>query len=102
MEMNIKLSPQVRLESLVVEKAGDTLIFNGASYDFLVLADGDTLPADGHDCEWIEGDISRVNGKLDLTIIRPYAGGNDPIDCFPEPLINPVDGVIINANEAAQ
>jgi hypothetical protein len=93
--MKIILSPQRRDDTLTLVKSGDTLTINNISYDFSLIPEGATLPADATDCEWIVGDISKVDGEIELTILTPH--GPDPTQeqAFPEPLLDVQDGVII-------
>lgn len=92
--MKISLSPQRRDDALTVVKAGDTLTINGAVYDFSVIPDGATLPADAVDCSFIAGPVERVAGDLQLTLILPLAGGASEAARFPQPLIDPTDGTV--------
>ena len=90
--MNIKLSPQRRDEKLTASKQGDRLTINGVEYDFTDLPDGATLPVDTIDCEYIRGDVERIEGQLHLTLILPH-GPNAPHETrFPEPIVDPADG----------
>ena len=91
--MNIKLSPQRRDDSLSVTKVGDILTINDTEYDFTPITEGATLPAEAIDCEWIVGDVSRVNEEIELTLLKPYIE-NTPENCFPEPMLNAQDGVL--------
>lgn len=92
--MIINFSPQRRDDALVLEKQGDTLIVNGDQFDFSNIPDGGTLPADAVDCEFIVGEISRINGELYLTILLPH-GPNAPESArFPEPIQVSNDGPI--------
>jgi len=92
--MHIKLSP-FRLDArLVASRDGDKLTLNGKELDFSPLEEGDTLPADAIESEWITGDVSRIDGELHLTLRLPH-GANAPQETrFPEPIINPPDGEI--------
>ena len=92
--MRIKLSPQVRDGSLVVSVNGDVLTINGVQYDFSPMGEGDVLPASAIDDEKITGDIKRVNGQIELTIILPITHDAPRAACFPEDIVtesaNPV------------
>lgn len=92
--MKINLSPQRRDDQLTLEKAGDTLTFNGTAYDFSQLPDGATLPRDACDCEWLASDVERVNNELVLTILLPHGPNAPEFTRFPEPIFNPADGVV--------
>lgn len=92
--MKINLSPQRRDDQLTLEKAGDTLTFNGTEYDFSQLPDGATLPSDACDCEWLASDVERIDGELVLTILLPHGANAPESTRFPEPIVNPADGVV--------
>lgn len=92
--MNIILSPQRSGDTLTVSKSGDVLTINGSIYDFTLIPDGATLPSEAVECEWIIGDVSRVAGDIELTLLKPYIE-NTQENCFPEPIIDAQDGVIV-------
>ena len=92
--MHITLSPQRRDDTLAVSKQGDTLTINGTPFDFSVIPDGATLPAAAVDCEYITGNVERINGVLRLSLILPHGTNPSQAVAFPEPLINPADGVL--------
>lgn len=92
--MLIKLSPQRRDDTLVVEKTGDVLTLNGVVFDFSSLPDGATLPQAACNSLWLDGDVSRVNGELQLTLLLPLGPTPSPAQCFPVDLVNPPDGPV--------
>ncbi|RVG68481.1 hypothetical protein [Sinorhizobium meliloti] len=92
--MRINLSPQRRDDAIEVSKAGDILTINGAPFDFSSLPEGATIPAGDVPCEWIAGPIERVGGKLHLTLILPHGPNPSPAVAFPQPIVDPADGVI--------
>lgn len=92
--MNITLIPQRRDDAIVVSKSGDTLTINGVAYDFSVIPNGATLPASAVDCEYVTGDVERINGVLQISLIIPHGPNPSQDVAFPEPLINPADGVL--------
>lgn len=92
--MKITLSPARKDEILTVFKSGDALTLNGEVFDFGPLDEGETLPADAIESEWITGDVTRTDGVLRLTLRLPH-GANAPEETrFPEPIIDPPDGEI--------
>ena len=93
--MKINLSPQRRDDTLTVAKQGDTLTINGTTYDFSQLPDGGTLPADAIDCEYISGDVERIDGELHLTLLLPHGVGAPHETRFPEPIVDPADGPLL-------
>ena len=92
--MRIRLSPQCRDEPLVLIRSGDTLVVNGETFDFTPLPDGATLPRDAIDSEFFVSDVSRVEGKLDLTLLLPHGPDAPEQTRFPEPIMDPPDGVV--------
>lgn len=93
--MKINLSPQVRTDALVVTKFGDALTIKGVVYDFTPLTEGSTLPAEAVDCEYIVGEVKRVDGEIELTLLLPisiFAG----LDArYPEPIAMTTDGEVV-------
>ena len=92
--MQITLTPQRRNGSLTVSKQGGTLTVNGTAYDFSVIPDGATLPASAVDCEYVTGNIERINGVLHISLILPHGPNPSQEVAFPAPIINPADGVL--------
>lgn len=91
--MIINLSPMRRDDTLTVTKQnGDVLTINGIELDFGQIPDGATLPADAIDCEWITGDVERIDGELHLTLVLPHGADAGVAARFPEPIVNPDDG----------
>lgn len=85
--MKINLSPQRRDEVITVTKVGDALVINGDVLDFAPLLNGSTLPAEAIDNPWIIGDVHRVDGQIELTMILPHAADASYEARFPVPLI---------------
>jgi len=92
--MNITLSPTRSDAPLSISKQGDALTINGVTYDFSVIPDGATLPASAVDCEYITGNVERINGALHITLLLPHGPNPSQAVAFPEPLMNPADGVL--------
>ena len=97
--MHITLNPQRRDDALDVSKSGDTLTINGSAYDFSVIPNGATLPASAVDCEFITGNIERINGVLHISLILPHGPNPSQEVAFPAPIINPPDGVLELPND---
>ncbi|NCB85669.1 MAG: hypothetical protein EOM44_14445 [Bacteroidia bacterium] len=93
--MKLLLSPQRRDDTLTLSKSGDALTVNGTVYDFSPLPDGATLPRDAIDCEWICGDVSRINGELEIPILFPHGPDASEAARFPEPLTVTSDGQVV-------
>jgi hypothetical protein len=92
--MKLLFSPQRRDDVLTISKSGDALTVNGVTYDFTPLADGATLPREAIDCEWICGDVSRVNGELVIPILLPHGPNPPHARAFPEPITVTANGPI--------
>lgn len=92
--MKITLSPQRRDDTLHIIKQDDTLTINGTAYDFSVVPDGATLPRDAVECIWLASDVERIDGVLHLTLILPNSATASEAARFPQPIINPADGVL--------
>lgn len=93
--MIIKFSPFLPIDpvqTLIVSKRSDVLTINGERFDFRPLPDGATLPSAAIDCEWISGDVTRVDGQLIITLRLPLDQDSSPAACFPADIINPPDG----------
>lgn len=92
--MRIKFSPQRSDTKLKVSKIGDTLKINNRTFDFSVIPEGGILPAEGVDTEFVVGEVRREAGELLITLLLPYGANASYEVCFPEPLINPPDGIL--------
>ena len=92
--MQINFSPTSMFKRLAVSKAGDALTINDVAYDFGELADGDTLPRDAVDCEWLASDVTRIGGVIHLTLTLPHGSGAPYKTRFPEPITVTEDGPI--------
>lgn len=92
--MKITLSPTVRTTFLAVEKIGESLIINGEVFDFSVIPDGATLPREAINCEFIAADVERIGGQLYITLLLPITSDASEAARFPDPIINPADGLL--------
>ena len=92
--MRIKLNPQRRDDQITVIKSGDILTVNGEVFDFSVVPEGATLPANAISSEFFSGPVERIDGVLHLTLTLPH--GANPVEAvaFPADIINPPDGEI--------
>lgn len=93
--MKLLFSPQRRDDTLTLSKSGDALTVNGTVYDFTPLPDGATLPREAVDCEWICGDVSRINRELVIPILLPHGPDASEAVRFPEPLTVTIDGQVV-------
>lgn len=92
--MIIKLSPTMSDSELIVVRIGDVLTLNGADLDFSPLPEGALLPAAAIDNEWVEGPVTRTDGHIVITLRAPYKTGASEAACFPEPIVNPPNGLV--------
>lgn len=93
--MKINLSPQYRDATLALSKEGDVLTINGEAIDFAGLPDGATVPNGAVLSDWIVGEISRVAGDLELTLILPHGPEPSHEVAFPAPILDPADGEVM-------
>lgn len=92
--MMLLLSPQRRDATLQVSVAGDVLTINGTAYNLARLPDGATLPRSAIDCEWIAGDVQRINGELQIPILLPLAADASEAARYPQPITVTQDGSV--------
>lgn len=92
--MKILLSPHSSTERLNVIKNGDALVVNGKNYDFAPIREGEKLPASATDCLFLVGEVARVNGDIELTLILPYGPDASPEVAFPKPIYVVEDGPV--------
>lgn len=92
--MHLTYSPQRRDVVLNLVKDGDALIVNGQTFDFSVVTEGATLPAEAIESDWFVGPVERVAGELRVTIALPH--GPNPSHAVAYPLSRTVttDGPI--------
>lgn len=92
--MIIKLSPISWDRGLAVSKEGDVLTINGEVFDFTPLADGNVLPQAAINCDFIAGDVRRVDGALIVPILLPLSAGAGEAARFPDDIVDPADGML--------
>jgi hypothetical protein len=68
------------------------LTINGEEFDFSDLSNGEKLPREAVDCEWLASDVERINGGISLTLILPHGPNPSQAVAFPETLVNPANG----------
>ncbi|GKQ44364.1 hypothetical protein [Pseudomonas syringae] len=91
--MIIKLAPQRRDDTLIVEKAGGVLILNGETYDFSAMSAGSTLPRSAISSEWFAGDVE-YDSDLTVHIIMPVPANYSPEQAYPVDLVEVPDGIV--------
>ncbi|HGM5580729.1 TPA: tail fiber assembly protein [Pseudomonas putida] len=93
--MIIKLSPVGPYTPLSLYRSGDALTINGVTFDLSRLPDGATLPASAISSTFLLNPIERVDGKLRVTLVLPFAA-DAPVEArFPEDIVDPADGVVV-------
>lgn len=91
--MHISFTPQRRDDTLTLERtAPDRLRINGELFNFGPLNEGDVLPE--VPCEWIVGQVERIDGEVRLTLILPHGPNPSEAVAFPEPIHVTQDGPI--------
>ena len=93
--MILNYSPQRRDDTLTIVKASDVLTINGTAYDFTDLLEGETLPKEAINCEFICGDVERTNGELIIPILLPLKRGASQSAKFPDPATITTDGQVV-------
>lgn len=90
--MLIKLTPQRRDDTLTISKRGDVLTINGERFDFRKLPEGAVLPESAIDCDFVVGDVTRLNGELIITLLLPCGPEASEAANFPFDIVSPPDG----------
>ena len=85
--MHVTLSPQVRNDDLSLHVDGGRIKLNDHVLDFSQLSDGDIIPADDLECEWVVGQVCKEGGEIHVTVILPISSDALEEDRFPEPII---------------
>ena len=92
--MKITLSPTRGDRPLTLTRSGDILTINGEVFDFSALPEGATLPRTAVSCDWLAGDVTRIDGVLHLGLTLPHGANAPKITRFPEALTITADGPI--------
>jgi len=94
--MILTFSPQIRSETLALEKKGDTLSINGVDIDFSPLLPGYKLPFG--ECQTASplllGAERSTEGDLSVQVLLPISANATEAAKYPQPIINPADGEI--------
>lgn len=90
--MIIKLCPQRRDDTLVVSKRSDVITINGERFDFRELPEGASLPASAVDCDFVVGEVLRLNSELIITLLLPCGPDASDAANFPFDIVSPPDG----------
>ena len=88
--MKIYISPVRTDEQVVASVSGDILTINSQVLDFSPLLEGESLPSEAVDTEWLQGNITRIDGEIHLTLLLPH-GANAPYETrFPTAFETPI------------
>lgn len=93
--MRIIFCPLLTDKVLTVRKRGDVLTINGERFDFRPMPDNSTLPPSAVACEWIDHEIKKISGELEITIRLPFSSESSEAVRFPADLFNPPDGKLV-------
>lgn len=94
--MRIRLSPQQTDSAwLTLEKRGDALTINGMELDFGPLPDGGTLPFEAINHPLVIGEVSRIGGHVEISILYRQPSTASEAERFPELLDDPADGLLV-------
>lgn len=81
----LTLSPQFSNAELKIVKMGNVLSINDMPYDFSSLSDGDEIPPEAINNDFIVGGITKTDGIIHINIIMPYSDADAPDHIrFPE------------------
>ncbi|KAB0502754.1 hypothetical protein [Pseudomonas lini] len=76
-------------------KQGDSLLINGEEFDLSPLPEGGSLPGSAVDSQWFAlGQIERVGGNIQLSLLYPIPANFSPEQSTPKVLGNPPDGPV--------
>lgn len=92
--MKINLSPVRSDNQIAITKEGDKLFINGEAFDFSVIPEGAILPASAISSPYFVGEVKRVSGSLEMTILLPHGANASHETRFPVPIVDPADGPI--------
>lgn len=92
--MIITLSPQRSDAAMRISLSGEIVTINSDVFDLTTIPDGASIPHGEIPCDWIIGDVQRVDGQLQITIRLPHGPNPPPSVAFPADIIDPPDGLI--------
>ena len=77
---------------ITIERRGDSIVIDGEEFDFSPLPEGARLPISAISSTHFSGNVSRVNGLINMSIRLPH-GPNASYDRrYIEAVINPDNG----------
>jgi hypothetical protein len=98
--MKISFSPVRSDTSLQATVTGDALTLNGVTYDFGPLEDGDLLPQEAIQSEWILGPVTRQEGEITLTLRLPHEANPPQRVAYPAPVTVAAGQIPLPTDEA--
>ncbi|WP_339406600.1 hypothetical protein [Pseudomonas helleri] len=75
-------------------RQGDVIFINGQPFDFRHVEEGDILPASAITSDDFHGDVTRVEGEIQLVLRFPYPANFSEEQAFPTPIQVDFDGPI--------
>jgi hypothetical protein len=84
--MVINFSPLRWDQELSLSVSGDVLTINGEPFDFSLLDEGDLLPAEAVESEFINSPVTRTDGEIVVTVLLPIPSDASDAQRFPEPV----------------
>lgn len=91
--MRIKTHPQRHFAAHVII-TGETVNINGKSFDFSRIKEGDTLEPSAIDSLYFLGNVERIDGVINLTLMNPLPAGFVSELAYPVDLGDIVNGVV--------
>ncbi len=92
--MKITLVP-IRMDlRLDASLKGESLILNGETVDLSRVTEAAPMDAADFGCDWITGEVRRVEGEIELSLILPHGADAPDETRFPKPVRRVKDGVI--------
>lgn len=92
--MRLLLSPQRSDAAVAISAVGDVLTLNADALDFSQLPEGATLPQAAIKSPWIAGDVTRVDGVLQVPLLLPLGPNASKAARFPAPITITQDGPV--------
>lgn len=92
--MKLSFSPMRRDDALHLVRAGDVLEINGEAFDFSALTEGDCLPQEAVQSEWLASGVTRTEGAICMTLILPHGTAAPYERLFPETITVDKDGPV--------
>lgn len=89
----IKFSPIEGSKRIKIECKGDKLIINNEELDFSPLKEGEILPREAINNDYVLSDVKKVDGLIELTLLLTLDGTATQDEKFPKERIFE-DGII--------